>query len=82
MRFKVYYRKNLKMSPGKLAAQVAHLACKAAMPWNMPCVVLSLTDAKFDELKPKAHAIIADAGRTEVAKGTETCFGFFEETIK
>lgn len=67
------------MSAGKIAAQAAHLACKANMPWNMSCVVLSATDAKFDAMKPIAVATIKDAGHTEVASGTETCLGFFED---
>lgn len=81
-RIKIYYRKNLKMSPGKLAAQSVHAAL--ALPKASPLqsvVVLELSDLKFEAAKeahPEAH-IVHDAGLTEVDKGTETVMAFYEE---
>ena len=62
MKIKCYYRKNLKMSAGKLAAQVGHV-CKSlgkkygqAFPdcensWqDDQIIVLSLSDTKFNEM--------------------------------
>ena len=84
MRIKVLARKNLRMTPGKLAAQSVHaaLGLRAADPrphWS--CVVLEVSDAKFGEAKaahPGAH-VVSDAGYTEVAPGTETCLAFWED---
>ena len=62
MKIKCYYRKNLKMSAGKLAAQVGHVCktlgkkCGQAFPecessWqDDQIIVLSLSDKKFNEV--------------------------------
>ena len=56
MKIKVYYRKNLKLSEGKLAAQVGHV-CKElgrklldSTPEDDIIVVLGVSDAKYKEL--------------------------------
>jgi peptidyl-tRNA hydrolase len=82
MRIKVVYRKNLKMSPGKLAAQTGHavLGLNGAYA-SMSIVVLEASDKKFQETKaahPEA-CVVRDAGRTEVAPGTETVLAYFED---
>lgn len=80
MRLKILYRKNLGMSPGKLAAQCVHASRRVAFPEEVNAVVvLGVSDAKFNEAKPKAETVIKDAGYTEVAPGTETVLAFFEE---
>ena len=81
-RIKIYYRRNLEMSAGKLAAQCVHAAL--ALPKASPLqsvVVLSLSDVKFQAAKeahPEAQ-IVHDAGLTEVDRGTETVMAFYEE---
>lgn len=85
MKIKILYRKNLKMSPGKLAAQAVHAALglaeiheEAADPM-MSVVVLGVSDTKFDEAQIEHLGyVVEDAGFTEVAPGTETCFAFIE----
>lgn len=93
MKFKVYFRKNLKMSPQKLAAQVGHVVKELGRikPWSAPkddvIVVLQASDKKFDEIRDyfsaeeqeTIHYLQVDSGRTEVPAGTETCFGYIEE---
>ena len=91
MRLKIYYRKNLKMSPQKLAAQVGHVAKElgrmytATIPQEDSIVVLMASDNKFNEAKQFAkdqdfeNWLQIDNGLTEVAAGTETCFGYIEE---
>ena len=79
-RIKILYRKNLKMSPGKLAAQCVH----AALGLNdtscmMSVVVLGVSDKKFDENIDTAEYIVLDAGYTEIAAGTETCLSYLED---
>ena len=98
MKFKlvVVIREDLEMSPGKLAAQVAHAAvtcalnAKAKTPkwfseWyaeGQKKVVLRVRDLDdlraLDEKARRAnltHAVIADAGLTELPPDTPTCLG-------
>lgn len=84
-RIKILARKNLKMSPGKLAAQSVHAALALAVitPLDpmMSVVVLEVNGAPFEKAK-EDHGLIAvvrDAGYTEVAPGTETCIAFLED---
>lgn len=85
MRIKVLYRKNLKMSPGKLAAQSVHAALglakmfpEAGDPMHS-VVVLEASDKKFEEAKPNADTyLVKDLGLTEVTPGTETVLAILE----
>lgn len=83
-RVKVIYRKNLKMSEGKVAAQVAH-AVKNLGPVNTYCdiIVLKVSDKKFfemiDENKiPFNISIQYDKGLTEVEPNTPTAAAWIE----
>jgi len=89
MKIKVYYRKNLKMTDGKLAAQVGHV-CKElgrmmpSDPENDVIIVLGVSDAKYKELSLQYQTTSywwyqqVDNGMTEVIKGTPTAFGYVE----
>ena len=89
MKFKVYFRKNLKMTPQKLAAQVSHVVKELGRmqpnsdPQEDVIVVLQASDKKFEEIKVEFadnyNYLQVDLGMTEVPAGTETCFGYIEE---
>jgi peptidyl-tRNA hydrolase len=80
-RIKILYRKNLKMSPGKLvASQCVHAALGLEdTDYMMSVVVLGVSDKKFIEEIPSAEYVVADAGYTEVPEGTYTCLAFCED---
>lgn len=74
------------MSVGKMLAQVGHAAMLAfetshdphtATPWSssgFQCTVTFASGAEWEALARKhLHAIVTDAGFTEVASGTQTC---------
>lgn len=78
MNIKVYYRRNLKMSEGKLAAQVAHCVSAITLGRNQlahKVIVLKASDTKFNELKEQAEYIQTDLGYTELEPYTETVLG-------
>jgi peptidyl-tRNA hydrolase len=90
MKIKIYYRKSLSLSEGKLAAQVGHVVRNLAIIHGSyvasKCdriVVLHASDTKYNKLltdiesKCKIYRQI-DKGYTEVPDGTETCFGYVE----
>jgi len=83
-RIKVLYRKNLKMSPGKLAAQTGHAVLGLQPIVDTSIVVLEASDKKFFEKieqlesEGEKHHVVCDAGRTEVEPGTQTCVAFLE----
>lgn len=80
-RIKILARKNLKMSPGKLAAQAVHAALmlKGTNPMQS-VVVLEVSDAKFGEAQILNDIrVVHDAGYTEVPAGTATCLAYFED---
>lgn len=83
-RIKVYYRKNLKMSPGKLAAQTGHAVLGLQPIEHHSIVVLEASDKKFFEIledlkiRGAKYHVVTDAGYTEVAPGTNTCLAFVE----
>ena len=89
MKFKIYYNKNLKMSEGKLAAQVAHVSKELGRmaesnPREDVIVVLGLSATKFKETLDKLGDYKyswyqSDNGLTEVPAGTITTCGFVEE---
>ena len=75
----IIIRKDLKMSKGKMSAQAAHASWKNQ---GMKKVILGVeTEKELLKLRQDAEdsglivAIIADAGRTELAPGTVTAVG-------
>ena len=51
MKIKAIYRRNLKMTEGKVAAQVAHAVKNLGLtPTDCSIVVLQVSDKKFEEL--------------------------------
>ena len=84
-RIKILCRKNLKMSPGKLAAQAVHAALALTSLEKLDplqsVVVLEVTDRKFNEkINGEGKlAVVRDVGYTEVAPGTLTCLAFLED---
>jgi peptidyl-tRNA hydrolase len=82
VKLKILYRRNLKMTPGKIAAQAVHaaIAIGADNPM-MSVVVLAASDKKFEDekLAPRRMAVVRDAGYTEVMPNTETCLAFYED---
>lgn len=88
-RIKVLYRRNLKMSEGKLSAQVAHacIGLRTAYPevdWNNIIVVLKVSDNKFWEAT-REHGtesdksyLQSDWGLTELEMDTPTTFAYYE----
>jgi len=87
----ILVRSDLKLSPGKLAVQVAHAAVLCTLKsdkilindWNSrgsKKVVLKVkNEAELYKFKNEADQmglksyLVTDAGRTEIAPGTETC---------
>lgn len=66
---RIVYNRNLKMSPGKLAAQAVHAALKAYGIDHGSVVVLMGSPAKVNEMDVQ----IRDAGLTELEPGSLTC---------
>lgn len=83
-RIVILARKNLHMSPGKLAAQAVHAALMlpaSEIDAYTPVIVLMVTDRKFEEAKSRPGVIVVpDAGLTEVPPYTETVLAFVEIT--
>lgn len=78
---KCYYRRNLKMSSEKLAAQVGHVTANLSInraPERI--VVLQISDVQFEEMKKTPRCYVqVDMGLTQLKAGTETVVGFWEE---
>lgn len=90
MKIKVYYRKSLKLTDGKLAAQVGHVVRNLAIIHGTyiagkcdKIIVLHASDTKYNKLLTDIGSCCKiyrqiDKGYTEVPDGTETCFGYVE----
>ena len=85
MTIKVLYRRNLKMSDGKLSAQVAHAVKNLGKtPVDCDIIVLKASDTKFEERIKKLvdtnrkYYIQVDKGLTEVEQGTATAVAWVE----
>jgi peptidyl-tRNA hydrolase len=79
MDIKVLYRKNLKMSEGKIASQVAHAVKNLGItPLDCNIIVLKVSDKKFFETIEQIrneynfYYIQYDKGLTEVEPNTPT----------
>lgn len=74
VRVKVIYRKNLKMSEGKVGAQVAHAVNKLGyISTDSTIIVLKVSDKKFNEMIAEQQCYVqVDMGLTQVEAGTPT----------
>jgi peptidyl-tRNA hydrolase len=79
MKIKVIYRRNLNMSTGKIAAQVAHAVKNLNTPKDCSIVVLQASDKKFYEAIEEHDCYVqVDNGITEVGKGTMTAAAWID----
>ena len=80
MKIKAIYRKNLKMSDGKIAAQVAHAVKNLGItPKDCNIIVLKVSDKKFNEMTRDNDCYIqTDKGLTEVEANTQTAAAWIE----
>lgn len=85
MRIKAIYRRNLKMTEGKVAAQIAHAVKNLGLtPHNCDIIVLMVSDKKFFELIEQAQQdekhlyVQRDKGLTEVEPDTPTAAAWIE----
>lgn len=86
---KCFYIKNLKMSPEKLAAQVAHAVARLELtkpPSIIRVLMASRTKfydiANFLDKQGVKYYIQKDLGLTEVPSGTETVLAYVETPVK
>ena len=74
-RVKIFYNKNLGMSPGKVAAQAVHAALQLfGVHPDYPVVVLAANKGRVED----QESVIIDEGRTEIAPGSTTAGASFE----
>lgn len=91
MKIKCYYRKNLKLSPEKLASQVGHVTKELGRlkqntnPEEDIIIVLGVSDNKFNNIyyslantEDCIYYLQVDLGYTEVEKGTATVIGYIQ----
>lgn len=85
---KYYYiiNSDLKMSKGKIAAQVSHVAMQLGKVYDVigSAIVLKATEEELLRLLGRKEMIaysIRDAGLTEVPEGSLTCIGFIEKSF-
>ena len=80
MRIKAIYIKNLKMSKGKVAAQIAHAVKNLGItPVDSDIIVLAVSRKKFSDLITENDCYVqTDKGLTEVEQGTQTAAAWIE----
>lgn len=81
MKIKVVYRRNLKMSEPKVAAQVAHAVIGLGVT-DQTCTIVTLpvSDKKFFEFIENEDCFVQeDFGYTEIEEGTKTAAARIEE---
>lgn len=79
--FKLYYDKTLRMSEGKLAAQVGHVVAHLTLKCGKvpsKIIVLEASHTKFESYCKSADYVQCDMGLTEVKEGTATVCGMVE----
>lgn len=79
--FKLYYDKTLRMSEGKLAAQVGHVVAHLTLKQGKvpsKIIVLEASHTKFGSYCKSADYVQRDLGLTEVEEGTATVCGSVE----
>jgi peptidyl-tRNA hydrolase len=81
MKIKAIYRKNLKMSEGKVAAQISHAVKNLGLtPRDCDIIVLKVSDKKFEELIAENECYVQiDKGLTEIEAGTKTAAAWIQE---
>lgn len=79
--FKLYYDKTLRMSEGKLAAQVGHVVAHLTLKHGKvpsKIIVLEASHTKFESYCKSADYVQRDLGLTEVEEGAATVCGSAE----
>lgn len=79
--FRLYYDKTLRMSDGKLAAQVGHVVAHLTLKQGKvpsKIIVLEASHTKFESYCKSADYVQRDMGLTEVEEGTSTVCGSAE----
>lgn len=77
---KCYYRRNLRMSSEKLAAQVGHVVANLTANQIPDRIIpIEVSDTQFNEKKQTPRCYVqVDKGLTELQEGAETVVGWWE----
>lgn len=77
---KVWYKRNLNMSPAKLASQTAHAVNGLMLnTTDFNIHVLKCSNKQFIQMKEDKDCYVqVDKGLTEVPADTETCLAYVE----